>query len=608
MELLIILLVAALVRAPFILLGTNYIDLDEATFGLMAKRILEGEIPLFFTGQSYCGSLAAFVLTPFLALFGHTGFALKLGSLTFFLAFLSVNYALMKRIASRPVAVFTSLFFIVMPPALFQMSLKVWGCHSELWVFYAALLLLLAKYFDGPQHFFSEKILFWIGFFAGAGLWLSELYLLFLIPILLYFFLRFRSHQEESAAGWLYNLFWLKHFRLPGLLRRALIGWHFLLVTIFLMHTAAIFLADSSWMNQPLGAALLKKLGAVPPFQIKMLKKILLMLFAEAGLVTFLHSALFSKLLVLRNGGAVIVGVSIGHLPAILFNLLGGEGLRIFHKSGALAAGEWSARAGALFGTTLPQLILGRTDPAAWCLAGIIFIAVCATVVYFRKDFKILYHPERGRQPSYLCLFFLMAVCIVLGNMLSTLAAMRYVAPVYLALAPILGYFFGQILWRGRLKILSILLSVSILGYFLIRIYHVYEGIPKNHAQNYYEIIDSLEARGIQGGYARRDLSQILTYLSGEKIVFSSYAGTDRYIPHEQFVGTLAEKAYVFEPGDSSDAAFRENETFTGKVRERKEIGSHVVYWVSEETDSIRDNLPYSPKHRKFPIQIYLNQ
>jgi len=45
-------------------------DSDEAIFGLMASHIRQGEIPLFYYGQSYIGSFSAFALAGLSSLFG----------------------------------------------------------------------------------------------------------------------------------------------------------------------------------------------------------------------------------------------------------------------------------------------------------------------------------------------------------------------------------------------------------------------------------------------------------------------------------------------------------------------------------------------------------
>ena len=50
---------------------------DEATTGIMALTILRGNLPLMLPGQAYSGTLEAYALAPFYALFGTSNLALN---------------------------------------------------------------------------------------------------------------------------------------------------------------------------------------------------------------------------------------------------------------------------------------------------------------------------------------------------------------------------------------------------------------------------------------------------------------------------------------------------------------------------------------------------
>ncbi|MBI4970449.1 MAG: hypothetical protein HZC17_01210 [Candidatus Omnitrophica bacterium] len=611
MELIILLIVAILVRIPFLLQAGSLIDFDEATFALMAKRILGGEIPIYISGHSYSGSFCSLVMAPFIALFGHTALAIRLTSLTFFLSFFTVNYFLMKRIANRTVAIFSSLFFILMPPSVMDVSMRVWGGHAELWLFQAAALALLAKYFDGPQKFFFGPLLFFFGLIVGAALWVSEFFLLFLIPFLLYFLCRFRQPQSDSLFRWIWNFAKLAYFRLPGWLRKVLIAWHIFLAVFILIHLTAVFFAN----NPAIPQKFFKIFGAIPPFQIKVMKKLFLAFTLEVLVVYFMHSQPFSKLLMLSNLGPMFGGLLVGYSPAILFNLAGGKGLRIFQKSGAISFSEFPARLQLIFTQKIPQFLLGLGDgfyvhpdallKTGWMVFGAISLAaIVITIICYWKNLKTLVWPKTGIISSYVWIYFLILLLTIKANIWSTLEAARYLAPAYIGLVGILAFFLGEIVWK-KFKLTAVILTLLILASFGYGNYIFYRDIPTARAASYSEILDYLASQQIRGGLACRTLSHILTFLSGEKVVMSTYLQPERYKPHADYTLPLHRKAYIFEADDSTNEAFRKNPDLFSKVKEEKTFGPNVVYIVeeSEEPDGT-----YTARQHKLPIYFYLNK
>ncbi|GEM_PF-3755054 len=613
MEIIILLILAAAVRIPFILQAGSTFDLDEATFALMSRHILQGEFSFYIFGHSYSGSLISYLIAPFIAVFGNTVLSVKLATTGLFLGFLTVNYFLFRRIASRAVAVFTTLFLVLMPMDMFDISMRAWGGHMELWIFQAAALLLLAKYFDGPTSFFAGRLLFFTGLVIGCALWLSEFFVLFLMPFLFYFFLRFRQPQDDNIFKWALNFFLLKYFRLPKWLRLPLIALNCFLLFVILVHVAGLFL-----LHQPgIPDKFFKIFGAIPPFQIKMLKKLLLVFGIEVIGIYFMHSLAFSKLLMIRNLGGFIGGFLVGYLPAFIFNIAGGEGLRIFQKSGSLSAAEIPNRFQSVFTQKIPNFILGIGDNwvwrknewltwGSWGFFAVILSAIVFSVLYFRKDIWTFIKPINRPKPSYFWVYIFIAIFTIKANLFSTLEAARYLAPLYLSIAAILGYFFGQVLWN-KLKPISILLALLTLSYLGYDLYRYYDYLPKERAKEHYEIIDYVKSRNVRGGFAARSLSHILNYYSGEEVIFSTYLRPpERYIPHEKYAITLTKRAFVFEPGDSAQEEFKNDTNLFSKVKSEKKIGGTAVYIVEEET--VKDHPAYTPPASKFPVHFYLNE
>ena len=70
--LIIILLTAILWKIIWLSVGAFPFNSDEAITGLMARHIIQGERPIFFYGQSYMGSLDAFLTAGLFTLLGES--------------------------------------------------------------------------------------------------------------------------------------------------------------------------------------------------------------------------------------------------------------------------------------------------------------------------------------------------------------------------------------------------------------------------------------------------------------------------------------------------------------------------------------------------------
>src|SRR5215468_6746402 len=62
------LLVAVVARVWLVIHTHGVIDGDEALVGIQAEHILRGELPMYFYGQPYMGSLDAYLASIFFAL------------------------------------------------------------------------------------------------------------------------------------------------------------------------------------------------------------------------------------------------------------------------------------------------------------------------------------------------------------------------------------------------------------------------------------------------------------------------------------------------------------------------------------------------------------
>src|SRR5215472_7476052 len=71
------LLLAFVLRMWLVIRTHGIVDGDEALVGIQAEHILRGELPMYFYGQPYMGSLEAYFAALIFAIFGPSAWALR---------------------------------------------------------------------------------------------------------------------------------------------------------------------------------------------------------------------------------------------------------------------------------------------------------------------------------------------------------------------------------------------------------------------------------------------------------------------------------------------------------------------------------------------------
>ena len=179
----------ALVRLGLLLAGWPATDSDEGTMGLMALHINAlGERPLFFYGQSYMGTIQAYLGAALFHIFGPSVFALRLGLLLLFIPFLLVIYLLLRLLYGSTYALFGLLLLDLGGPELLRPELLALGGYPETLLFGALSLLLALLLARGAG---SEPLAWraWrrlllygaLGLVMGLGWWSDQL----IFPLLL---------------------------------------------------------------------------------------------------------------------------------------------------------------------------------------------------------------------------------------------------------------------------------------------------------------------------------------------------------------------------------------------------------------------------------------
>lgn len=168
----------------FILIVNNYptTNSDEATVGLMALHIYQGhDFPAFLYGQASLGALEAYLGAALFFIFGPSTFALRLGVLLFFVAFLICMYLLSRLLYSKGLALVTLVLLSIGTPEILYRSIPAFAGHAETPLFGALIILISTKLGLAAQAYTPESelrptrrlvlvYLLW-GIVAGAAFW-----------------------------------------------------------------------------------------------------------------------------------------------------------------------------------------------------------------------------------------------------------------------------------------------------------------------------------------------------------------------------------------------------------------------------------------------------
>jgi hypothetical protein len=198
-------LLALAVRLALFAGPMGELDADEAVVGLMARHIaFNGELPIFYYGQAYLGSLEAFTAAPLFLAFNSSALLLKMVPLAYSLGFLVLSALVARRIFGDGPAVLTA-FYLALPPAMWALwSTKARGGYAEV-LFLGEALLLIALWLA------SSKRPVWgvlaCGLVAGLALWTHLLAVVYIVPALVFLALRRRDWSLldglSACAGFL---------------------------------------------------------------------------------------------------------------------------------------------------------------------------------------------------------------------------------------------------------------------------------------------------------------------------------------------------------------------------------------------------------------------
>jgi hypothetical protein len=182
-------LLAALLMRVWLVVHTNgVIDGDEALVGIQAEHILRGELPVYFYGQVYMGSLEAYLMAMLFAIAGPSVWTLRAEPTLLSLVVVWLTWRLAAALAETAqlppntklvFQTIATLFAAISPLYNTVLQLRTLGGYIETFMLMLMLLLsalqLTRRWRDGASE--KELALRWggIGFVVGLGLWVDPL-------------------------------------------------------------------------------------------------------------------------------------------------------------------------------------------------------------------------------------------------------------------------------------------------------------------------------------------------------------------------------------------------------------------------------------------------
>jgi hypothetical protein len=193
------LFIAFVVRIWLMIHTHGVIDGDEALVGIQAEHILHGELPAYFYGQAYMGSLEAYFVALLFAIAGPSVWALRMEPILLSLVIVWLTWKLAGLLAesahlSPP---FQQIFKAVAAlgaaiPPLYDVVLEMRLLGGYVEIFLLMLVLLIAafqltkRWQDGASC--KELAMRWaaIGFVVGIGFWIDPLFVSALLAAVLW--------------------------------------------------------------------------------------------------------------------------------------------------------------------------------------------------------------------------------------------------------------------------------------------------------------------------------------------------------------------------------------------------------------------------------------
>ena len=497
-------LVTLAVRLPFLLRGDRFFSADEAVEGLMARHVLQGEFPLFFWGQAYKGVPEVYAAAGVFAVAGSSVLALQAVTAVVFAAFVAVQFVLISRVFTAPIAWLASLFTIIAPPSLVYWSLV--GVAEMSFTLLAGAVALLAV--DRWRRIGSRRALALFAFAMGFGLWVQQYMFYYLAALAAAAWL-----EVPAARRWLHDV-----LSGSGVPRGALVVSRVLLAAgalYALLGLHAFFTGGFSarWFGVALQTTHPQKLWQIAG----------VIVVAAIGVLWWSrHSRTRDRFT--RDVAMTTAAFLAGFSPFIAGRLRGGGVRAPLHS--VQAPEMWAAIRRTA--TELMPILFGFRGPGVEPL-GVPAVAALVIVAVAAMSYAGL---RRSRETAFFHLFpLVVAVMFLASGAFVDAQSWRYLMPVYAAVPLILAVGVREA-WR-RARLVGVIAAVALTGLFAVQELRWYRMlVPDLRLSRALECVRQSGAR-----YARADYwtSYRVTFLTNEQVIVAS-TDPDRYPPYTALV------------------------------------------------------------------------
>jgi hypothetical protein len=200
---------AVMLKLSLLLVGVIPFNSDEAIVALMARHILAGELPIFFYGQAYMGSLDAFLVAGLFKLVGNGVWSIRWVQIGLYsLTILTTAYICRRITGSWKVGVIAAWFLAIPNVNMTLYSTISLGGYGEMLLIGNLILLTTHRITWEIDHGNEKKVLwpwFALGFLSGTGLWAFGLSLVYSITAVIYlawYLYRTRRMVQDSENAY----------------------------------------------------------------------------------------------------------------------------------------------------------------------------------------------------------------------------------------------------------------------------------------------------------------------------------------------------------------------------------------------------------------------
>ena len=196
-------LLALTLKGALILDDAISFNADEAVVGLMARHILAGERPVFFYGQSYLGSLDAWLSAAVMTMVGQKVLAIRLLQTFLYAGTVATTYLLGRKIFNNRWIGTVATLLMAIPPILVTVyTTASLGGYGEVLFLGNVLLLLTLRIGKGPQTRSTLSLWPLFGALAGLGFWGFGLLGVYIAPCVLWLLWKeFKTSESILSRG-----------------------------------------------------------------------------------------------------------------------------------------------------------------------------------------------------------------------------------------------------------------------------------------------------------------------------------------------------------------------------------------------------------------------